>query len=268
MSRPTIWIVGSWHEAIFADAAACMHSHAACHCFECSVAAIKSSSFDRSFPSAIILLQARPGQFASDDVERLHAHQPLARLIVLTGPWCEGELRSGHRLPGITRVPWRSWQNRLSLELTISDNVAAIPLPRTATETERIESIISAIKRASPLRGTVAICSRLEASFGLLADAAASLGLTPVRHAISDTPQDLPPTDVTIFDGWEIGSAFARAKAPPNGKTLSSRLLTLHFPRPEDHDLAQQAGFAGVLAYPLLLSELAAAVGPLLKKVA
>jgi len=266
MSLPTIWIVGDWQAPDFADAIEAVRSSFICRCFDSANAArANSPAANELVPAAILLVQSRPGQLLFSSIERLHAQFPLARLIALTGPWCEGELRSGRPVPGIVRVPWRNWQVALKQQLEIAC-CATAPLPRTATPTDYIESSTSAIRRSQPRDGVAVICTHTLANYGYLADAVRRLGLTAMRH---DRAQPIPcPAKAIIFDGWESASAFAMTNERANGNSLPARVLILHFPRPEDHVLARQAGIAAVLGFPLLLPELAAALSTSLKQAA
>src|SRR5688500_4148457 len=126
MAEPSLWIVGDCRHADFSSAIEWTKAHARCVLFDAPTDALRDLPFE---PDAILLAQSRPGQISHEDVERLHAAAPLARLIYLVGPWCEGELRSGQPCPGVVRVPWRAWQSRLPHELRIARRLA-----RTATE--------------------------------------------------------------------------------------------------------------------------------------
>src|SRR5437764_86557 len=109
MSLKSVWIIGDWQEPVFEEAVAWLRLHADCNCFDSAVAACGSASNGRG-PQAMVFVQSRPGQFARVEVEKLHAIEPLARLVALTGPWCEGEQRSGRPIPGVPRIAWRNWR--------------------------------------------------------------------------------------------------------------------------------------------------------------
>jgi hypothetical protein len=80
--------------------------------------------------------------------------------------------------------------------------------------------------------------------------------------------------DIEIFDGWPTD----RESLAENGasecinevrqRVLAPAVLLLHFPRPEDVDLAREAGFAAVLAQPLLAGDFAAAIEAALRQAA
>jgi hypothetical protein len=57
-------------------------------------------------PELIILAQERPGAIGQQQVEELRRAAPLAGIVVIVGSWCEGELRTGRPLAGVTRLYW------------------------------------------------------------------------------------------------------------------------------------------------------------------
>ena len=65
----------------------------------------------------IVVAQAYPGQFSGEALDRLARLAPLARVVVLLGSWCEGEVRSGRPWPGAIRVYWHQWPARCAQEL-------------------------------------------------------------------------------------------------------------------------------------------------------
>src|SRR5437762_5162052 len=142
MDEKVIIIVGDRQHGDFAAATGWLRSRAACkYCDDVAAATLDLRSPSMRFdPAAILLIQTRPGQFVARDVELLHAAAPLARLVALVGPWCEGQQRSGRHWRGVVCVPWRAWPYRLARELGLDDLPAGNKaLPRTATEPERIE---------------------------------------------------------------------------------------------------------------------------------
>jgi hypothetical protein len=244
MAEPSLWIVGDWRHADFSAAIDWTKGQARCVLFDEPKDALRNRPFE---PDAILLVQSRPGQISHNDVERLHAAAPLARLIHLVGPWSEGELRSGQPCPGVVRVPWRAWQTRLPHELRIARRLA-----RTATEIERLESILAATTTSNGDSRHVIIFTMSKARYESLADALAQNGLQSHWH--SDGP--LPSTeqsDLLIFDGWDYVTENSERASPP-------RLLLLDFPRPEDQARATSLGIDAVLALPALHADLASAL--------
>jgi hypothetical protein len=255
MSLKSIWVAGDWREPVFDEAVAWLRSNADCQFFD-SPAATGANLSDGRFPQAFVLVQSRPGQFSTDEVEMLHGREPLARLIALTGPWCEGELRSGRPIPGVARVAWRNWRERLPVELAIhGQNLLA---PRTATETDRAERIVHVTDESHAGRDLALVFSTRLETFNQIADGIQKFGFEVVPFGTS-THSSMTP-DVIIFDGWEQATAFKEQSTDKNCLRHSLRVLLLHFPRPEDHILAREAGIDAVIGLPLTLADLKSAL--------
>jgi len=249
--QPVLWLAGDWQHADFCDPLAWLESKARCAPL---AAAPGASGVDPAIPPrAVVFAQSRPGQITAREVESWHAVAPLARLVELSGPWCEGEGRTGRPWPGVVRVPWRSWQPRLSYVLRLTRGTAqAAWLPRTATEAEHI---LKCVQDASEpqFRGNAAIHTNSLATFRAWQDLLNRLGLTadwvcPDGSASVDA-------DIALVVGWESVAAGAGA-----GEISSSpaRALILDWPRPEDVQRAKSLGFCAVLAQPLLIGDLVA----------
>ena len=226
-----IWLVGK-AAAELAPAVAWLREHARCE--------------RAGIPSAIVVLQSRPGEFPQDQIEALHRRAPLARLIVLAGAWCEGELRSGKPAHGVTRILWHQWRERLPRELE------ATPLPRTTSD---VESLLRAIPRqAEAQRGLAAICTWRRESFAALAEACLVAGLQGVWQP-PEAPRVVDGADVLLIDGWPSIAGrrlFAHQSIPA--------VLLLDWPRPEDVMRAAEQQIDRVLGQPMLLADLVAAL--------
>lgn len=233
MDRPLIWLMGDREHAEFAPAVAWLES-----------AAVQ----DADFPAAIVVCQSRPGAVAQDEIESLHHRAPLARLIVLTGTWCEGELRSGRPCQGVTRIPWQQWQVRLPHELAL-----ATYRPRTLTEVDRLlRTVTPALCRRAG--GLAAIATASRETFSTLADAAWAAGLRSVWQQPGAPPQS-ELADVLLVDGW---GCHAQTATPPAAGPPS--ILLLDWPRAADLERAAGLGIGVVLAKPWLLTDLLAAI--------
>jgi hypothetical protein len=260
MDQRTIWIAGDWQHADFAEATAWLREQACilplplgegrgeggepeATADRRNACASGHGSNEAAAPHAILLFQSRPGQISRTVVEQYHARAPLARLVALVGPWCEGEQRSGRPWPGVVRVAWRNWHERLPQALGL--NAESEPLPRTATEADRLQHELAAWKTRE-ITGFVAVRTSNSVNFEVLQSALAHCGFC-ARWANDGQPAT---ADLEIIDGWEHWPAFP---GPP-------RILLLHFPRPDDLARAQQRGAAVILAQPLLLADLRAAI--------
>lgn len=248
MAAPAIWLLGDCGQAVFAAPRRWLQARANCELLGGAAEASARASVPRDPPDSLLWLQSRPGQVEQRDVERLHGQLPLARLAVLTGPWCEGEQRSGRPLTGVERVPWHAWESRLPLALGLGAE-PPVRWPRTATESERIQQRTAprAQQRQAGLKASI-FTDRRE-TYESLAEALTSLGVEPLRGQTAARSGLNELGRLAIFDGWSQLSA-AHAACRPD-------VLLLHFPRPEDRDRAAALGIRFVLALPLLLSDLA-----------
>lgn len=252
---PIVWILGDWQRPEFAAAIRWLNAHARC----VEVCGIDKALTAADRPSAIIVAQSRPGQISRHEVEHWHAAAPLARLIALLGPWCEGEMRSGRPWPGVVRVPWRTWPSRLPRELALGGTVTAARLPRTATEAERLDSSIAALLRRPPRSITAAIRTASRGEFESLHEALLTLGANVIWRQPGQSADKLT-ADVMLIDGWENAGELAESWPP--------RIVLLDFPRPEDIDRAAALGITAVIARPLLLADLAVTLDVMLPTVA
>jgi hypothetical protein len=206
-------------------------------------------------PHGIVLAQACPGQFSAQAINRLREIAPLARLIVILGSWCEGEPRSGHPVPGVTRIYWHQAGVRVRREFPGWFEVpgSAWRLPATATDEERL---LAAMQSPLPTgSGLVVIWTRRPELEGLLADACRRVGYSTVwSHPCR--PTLVRGASVSIYDGGPLNSA---------GQAVLSRLIAavspapvlalLDAPRIQDFRIAQTLR-AKVLAKPFRIDEL------------
>jgi hypothetical protein len=217
------------------------------------------SSSDSESPEAIILFQARPGSLSQSDIERLHRKAPLARLIVVAGSWCEGELRSGRPPQGVARLLWHQWNERLPQELGIvsGQRIATAPRGRTLTSVDRLLHVAAGCATSQISRGQADVFTSRRERFEALADFCSAAGF--------QATQRLPGSSagcgaaICLADGW--ASLPDRADSDqPNPPVM----LLLDWPRPDDLDRAEQLGVACVLGLPLVVTDFLAAVDQLL----
>jgi hypothetical protein len=259
-SQPHVWIVGDLHHS-FREALSWLQCSASCASFAtvADATAFAMQTGTLIVPTAIVVMQSRPGQIPAQALERLHAVVPLARLVALTGGWCEGEGRTGRPWPGIERVPWHAWQIRLPVVLGLSRPVARVPwLPRTATPTERIERSVGALRQVK-FSGRARIHTSSLSTFHAWNDLLGRLGLTGSWIFPGEGPSG--DAQITFVDGWE--SIPDRPMSCDNGGS-PALVLALHWPRLEDVIRAKNIGFYEVLAQPLQFSDLVAFLAGLL----
>ena len=105
-------------------------------------------------PDVILLLQAYPGQFSASQLGRLRALVPLTPVVVVLGPWSEGEGRSGQPLPGTWRIYWHQWPARWGQQLRRwqEGKCPIWGLPATSIEEDRIALPLSPAAQAHKAR--------------------------------------------------------------------------------------------------------------------
>jgi hypothetical protein len=241
LQRLPVWLIGESGHPDFAAATAWLMQH-----FACTIA----GDFERAddTPSAFVFFQSRPGSISPRQVATLHRRAPFARLVLLTGPWCDGAFHSSRLALGVVRIRWHEWRERLPAEL----GSLRSHLPRTATDGERLEGQIRELTHSLPSTGRAAICTANRAKYEALAAACGALGWQ--ANWLSSPDQIARDCDLLLIDGWEC----VVDRVSPNDS--SPRLLLLGFPRPDDCQRATDIGIAAVIAEPLMLPSLAAAL--------
>lgn len=219
-----------------------------------AAAAVDWMAEAKQAPALIVLAQARPGQFAAEDVDRLRAAAPLARLAALLGSWCEGETRTGKPWPGVIRVYWHQWTRLLPEVAALqAGRSSAWSLPATASDEERLLWTASQIELKK--QGLAAIVSEDFAMAHCLIDACRSRGLAAVWLSRAQIGA-VRGADFFLWDVASDGEStdeLERAAAA----FLQSRIMVLaNFPRWEDQRRWRAAGAETVLAKPLLLGDL------------
>jgi CheY-like chemotaxis protein len=260
MSKPLVWMLGDWEEAEFAPAVAYLRQKTSLLLADVRGTGVFGvDDFARQNisdakdsrprdPDLILLVASRPGRFSTAEVESLHRRAPLARLVALLGSWCEGELRSGHPWPGVTRIYAHQWQARLPRELETWQ-------PRTATEIDRLLNSRPAIK---PQRQLIGIAAAQRTMFDALAAACRSFG----QDAVWLPPNLPPPTqrvDAILYDvTFDLPDELARLSELREQLHHPPALLLHNCPRQSDLEQAAHAGASSILAKPYLIADLAA----------
>ena len=226
-------------------------------------------------PDLIVLAQIRPGEYRDDEIAELRRRFPLTPLIVLLGPWCDGEMRTGQPLAGVMRMSWHraAWWLSRELDRHLAGRCPAWGWPATITDDERLLRLVAATTTARQVR-------KVET-----APTAALIGLRIDRagwaDAVADTLRDaglasvwLPPERPVDLRGaaailWD-GDGLPRERLADLAQTVTAWrpvpvLALWDFPRPEDHRAAEEAGAAALVAKPLfneqLLHEIRQAIG-------
>lgn len=262
MNKPHVWMFGDWEQAEFAPAVTYLRREANLNLLVSDARGSGVFGDDDSTkqnvcdakdsrprdPDLILLVACRPGRFSVAEVEALHRRAPLARLVALLGSWCEGEVRSGHPWPGVTRIYAHQWQARLPREFETWH-------PRTATEIDRLMSSRPPTKAQRQLIG---IAASQRTMFDALSAACRSFGQDAV-WLLPNLPPPVQRVDTIIYDATlDLPDELARLRELREQLHVPPTVLLLDFPRQLDLEQATAAGATSILAKPYLIADLAA----------
>jgi len=223
-------------------------------------AALRSVDDDRF--DLIVLALRRRGEFTAFDATRLEARMPLARVIAVAGPWCEGPRRRNvDHLVGAEVVPWHRWPGWLHANIRQYERSqpAQWSLPATTSADELADfwsrsKIQSAAGRCAA-SGLVAIDCPTRDSAEAIGDVLASAGYATTWHAPgADALVHGACASVVEGNAWD--EPFAQKVSRLREQSPAAPiLLLLNFPLPEHVQAAQAAGATAVLGKPFTLAE-------------
>lgn len=147
----------------------------------------------------ILFWQTWPGQWTEDDVGELRKAAPLAEIVVLFGPWCEGETRTGRPLSGVRRLAYREGSiDRLFRELNATEPKALAPSTATDEDRALLDSPVFPALHGLP----VLIAARDAAIVKLMVDAVAAAGGQPCAIDLRGPLDSVvrPAPDVLVWD--------------------------------------------------------------------
>jgi CheY-like chemotaxis protein len=235
--------------------------------------AIEAMAEGSSTPDVIVVAQAYPGQFPPAELDGLRRRAPLARVVLLLGSWCEGEMRSGRPSPGVIRIYWHQAPARSERQLRriLAGRDSIWDLPATATEEERLlAASTSEWPRTTPLspcgrgvggEGVVVIVTRRAEMQGVLAAVCRECGYATVWLREPEAAR-VEGAAAAIFDASDAGPPeldeirhLSAALAP------APIVVLMDFPRIDDLDRLLSAGVSAILAKPLHVDDLAWTLG-------
>ncbi len=202
-------------------------------------------------PDVLVLLQAFPGQVSSVQLDRLRRLSPLTPIVLLLGTWCEGEMRSGHPLPGTIRVYWHQWPAAAPRQLARLGNgqSCAWALPPTAAPEERL---LADVGQGHGLEGClVGLCTPRFESADWLAAVCRAAGCPSVWIRPS-RPLSLEGLGLVLFDGTDLtGPELERLSELSRSLPDVPVIALADFPRIEDQQRIFRAGAAALLSKPV-----------------
>ena len=215
-------------------------------------------------PEIALIAVPRPNEFSDEDLLRLQQAAPLLRLVVVAGPWCAGELRTGTPPTGLIRLYWHelpAWWNA-ALETVRRGGIPpwSAPLPDRFAGAPFSHSTAP---NNSPRRRLVVNAADVgvyETMHSVWTPAGWTVEWLPRRRPGRwDNARVEIPT-AGLFDGSQLDAEEARqleAFCSQMATHDASVVTLLDFPRREHLALVQAAGGATLLGKPYRLEALA-----------
>ncbi len=263
-AKTHVLAIGDWHHREFAKPAATLSGS----CVWSQVATIDQAcgllSNCLQPPELIFLAQSLPGQIRQQDVDRLQQQVPLARLVLVAGTWCEGELRTGTPPSGVIRLYWYElatwWQAAIRRQ-----NAGLCPLWSLPLDHAQAGRWSSELLRSPPIGAisSVLIDAADYSVYETLSDALATYTIQSHwngRDIIAPIPIKAAPTTAGIWDGGQLSSRELARLTHFCQQTNGLILALLDFPRVEHIKQTRAAGAAAVFAKPYIVEELVAAI--------
>ena len=246
-----VLLVGPWHEQEFALAIADWSGHPLLPTAD--EAEQYLAEIDLA-PELICIACPQPGTVDQRQVDQLQSLAPLARIVVVAGTWCEGELRTGNPPGGVIRLYWYEfapwWR---SAQRKLADGVCPTwSLPLDHMQAGRL----SADGEPPSLTTTVAIDAPDPAVFETLAESVRLAGGTAIRTGRSQAPA----ADAGIWDGGQLSERELVRLHEFCSAIAGAVVVLLDFPRSEHVSLARRSGATTVLGKPYVVEELIAAL--------
>jgi hypothetical protein len=252
-SQPEAIAIGSWHMPEFATALADLEQDQSIQELVSLEAACQFLSSAEVAPELVLLAQPLPGAVRQQEVDRLQSLAPLARIVIVAGTWCEGELRTGNPPAGVLRLYWyelASWwqaaQRRWSAGLCPSWSA---PLDHPQAGRYTVDATIDELAMPS----TVAIDAEDYSTFNCLSDA---LGVSTVWVRRDDPWQ----AAAGIWDGGQLNDLELQRLRQFCQQVEGPVVALLDFPRVEHIVAARAAGAVAVFAKPYVVEEVLAAL--------
>ncbi len=254
--QPEAIIIGPWHTPEFAAALAKLEEGQSLERLADIEAACELLASAEVAPELILLAQPLPGAVRQQEVDRLQQLAPLARIVVVSGTWCEGELRTGNPPAGVLRLYWYElapWWQAAQRRLSVGRCPAwSAPLDHPQAGRFAVDETIDQLTAPS----TVAIKAEDFAVFECLAAGLYASGASAV-WARSENP---PQAAAGIWDGGQLSDRELHRLSRFCQQVDGPVVALLDFPRVEHFAAARAAGAAAVFAKPYVMEEVLAAL--------
>lgn len=250
--RTEVLGVGPWRRPEFAAATAGLRDLQACPKTATVDEACELLATAEVAPELILLAQPLPGGVGQRDVERLQRLAPLARVVIVAGTWCEGELRTGAPPVGALRLYWYElatwWQ-------AAQRRLAAGVCPAWSAPLDHLRAgrfaIDAAIDELTPPK-SVAIHADDYAVF--------ESWIGTLKTAVWTRDEAPPGTTAGIWDGGQLNERELERLRRFCRDVPGPVVALLDFPRVEHVALAQEAGATAVFGKPYIVEEVKSAL--------
>lgn len=253
-----VLLVGNWQASEFAAALGQILDARDWTCVSDTAEATRLLEGCQQPPELILIGQPLPGVVSQLIVDQLQQLVPLSRIAVVSGSWCEGELRTGTPASGIVRLYWYElaswWQAAERRRSTAARPLWSTPLDHAQAGRWSVDGN-DLIKRCDQL--TVQIDTEHYATYDALATSLTPFGAT-CTWARKDCNKTA--TNAGIWDGGQLSKSelihLTRFCQQINGPVVA----LLDFPRAEHLRQAREAGARKVLGKPYIVEEVLAAI--------
>ena len=196
--------IGPWQEREFAVALQGIDSADSWQSASNIDAASKLLRETLSPPELLLLAQLLPGEYAHADLLKLQELAPLARIVVVAGTWCEGEMRTGNPPPGVLRLYWHEvapWWQAASRQLTVG-RCPAWSLPMDNPQAGRY--LPETYQQSHASKGQVAIATIDFSTYETLAGTLLGVGIESIWTRQSDLSCLPKRVSAGIWEGGQL----------------------------------------------------------------
>jgi CheY-like chemotaxis protein len=209
-------------------------------------------------PTWVVLVEGLPGIVDRCELNRLVSCWPLARIVRVVGSWTESEQRHRQPLPGCQRIAWHRWSTWLAETLAAEAQGQLVPWLPLATDDDRW-LLPSSSQQVLPT-GSALLVGDDWGQLAWIADFCRQRGSSVVWRRCGAV-DDLESCHAVVYDiafpneKTEVELAGLRARFP-----RAPLVVLAGFPRANDRQRWLAAGATAVLAKPVLLGDLHAAL--------
>lgn len=260
-SHVQVLAVGPWQQQEFATALEGCSESAAWPRLESMDASFEYFEESTDPPELVLLAQLYPGQITQEDVQRIQQRAPLARIVVVAGTWCEGEMRTGSPPLGVLRLYWYEFPSwwREAVRFLREDQCPPWSVPLDSPQAGRF----SVNDSQRQLNGTVAVCAQdfsvVETIESFLGDQ--GLDCEWVQEVCDWNPEG--KFRAALWDGGQLSDKEYRQLKEISAKLADQQcplVALLDFPRVEHIRRLKRLGITNVLAKPYVVDEVLAAL--------